>query len=112
MAKTKGTSRRDIKIPSYWKIGILFPDGKKIIKPRCTLDEIFETYFIGLEKYLSSVDETSKLLDLYKKTFESKNIKVSIQYVDSWGHLWKGKVAWPKDEWFINYLNKRLYGNN
>ena len=113
MAKAKGTSRGIViptKVPPVWQIGILFPDGKKISKPRCTLNEIFETYFMGLDKYISYANKegADKLLDLYKKTFESKGIKVQINYIDSWGHKWKGKVAWPKEDKFIEYLNKRM----
>lgn len=110
MAKTKKESsgKVEVRIPSYFKIGILFPDGKKLVKPRCTINEIFETYFIGLDKYLNSDITGEELFNKYQESFKSKDIKISIQYVDSWGHLWKGKVAWPKDELFIEYLNKRL----
>lgn len=112
MAKTKETSRKSLKVetkvPSYFKIGILFPDGKKIVKPRCTMNEIFETYFIGLEKYLTKDTTGEELFNKYQESFKSKDIKISIQYVDSWGHLWKGKVAWPRESKFIEYLNKRL----
>ena len=98
MAKTKGITARTVsrptKVPPVWQIGILFPDGRKVSKPRCTLNEIFETYFIGLDKY--------------KSTFESKGIKIAIHYIDSWGHTWKGKCAWPKESKFIEFLNKRL----
>ena len=51
MANTKKTSTRaviPVKIQPIWQIGMLFPDGKKISKPKCTLNEIFNTYFIGL----------------------------------------------------------------
>ena len=113
MAKTKKEStgktlKVEVKIPSYFKIGILFPDGKKIVKPRCTMNEIFETYFIGLDKYLKEDITGKDLFNKYQESFKNKDIKVSIQYVDSWGHLWRGKVAWPKEELFIEYLNKRL----
>ena len=112
MAKTKGITARTIskptKVQPIWQIGILFPDGKKISKPKCTLNDIFDTYFIGLDKYLSSNLTSEELLDKYKKTFEEKEIKIVIRYVDSWGHTWKGKVAWPRESKFIEYLNKRL----
>ena len=36
------------KVPPVWQIGILFPDGKKITKPKCTLNEIFNTYFLKI----------------------------------------------------------------
>ena len=111
MAKTKGTSPRAIipvKTQPIWQIGILFPDGKKISKSKCTLNDIFDTYFIGLDKYLSSNLTAEELLDKYKNTFSSKEIKVQINYIDSWGHKWTGKVAWPRENKFIEYLNKRL----
>ena len=115
MARAKGITARTItsptKIPPVWQIGILFPDGKKISKPKCTLNEIFETYFMGLDKYLSKGLTAGELLSKYKETFENKGIKVAIHYIDSWGHTWKGKVAWPREGKFIEYLNKRLDEN-
>ena len=76
-----------------------------------TLNEIFNTYFIGLDKYLDGKLSAEELLEKYKTTFETKDIKVVIRYIDSWGHLWKGKVAWPRESKFIEYLNKRLNEN-
>lgn len=112
MAKKKVLSDKIIgnpyKISPVWQIGILFPDGRKISKLRCTQNEIFETYFIGLDKYLNSNLTAEELLDKYKNTFKSKGIKVAIHYIDSWGHTWKGKEAWPKDQYFIEYLEKRI----
>lgn len=112
MAKTKGITARTVriptKIPAYWQIGILFPDGKKISKPKCTLNEIFETYFMGLDKYLSKGLTAEELLDKYKETFKTKEIKIAIHYIDSWSHKWTGKVAWPRESKFIEYLNKRI----
>ena len=96
------------KVPPVWQIGILFPDGKKITKPKCTLNEIFNTYFLSLEKYLDKGYTPEQLLELYQKTYYNKNIKVQINYIDSWGHKWKGKVAWPRESKFIEYLNKRI----
>ena len=112
MAKTKGITARTIKtptkVPPVWQIGILFPDGKKISKPKCTLNEIFNTYFIGLDKYISKGLTAEELLNKYRDTFSNKEIKIQINYIDSWGHLWKGKVAWPRESKFIEYLNKRI----
>ena len=114
MARTskKGITPRTIslptKIPPVYQIGILFPDGKKISKPKCTLNELLNTYFLNLEKYLSKGYTAEQLLELYQKTYQDKDIKVVIRYVDSWGHLWKGKVAWPRECRFIDYLNKRI----
>ncbi len=99
------------KTPSYYQIGIIFPDNKKIIKKKCTLNEVFETYFIGLDKYINKDTDTEELLDKYKTSFANKNVKIQINYIDSWGHLWTGKVAWPKKEWFIEYLDKRMNEN-
>lgn len=114
MAKTKGTSRGTVipvKTTPVWQIGMLFPDGKKISKPKCTLNEIFNTYFIGLDKYISKGFTAEELLNKYKDTFSNKGIKVQINYIDSWGHLWKGKVAWPRESKFMEFLNKRLNEN-
>lgn len=111
MAKTKGSPKGaviPVKISAYWQIGILFPDGKKIAKPKCTLNEVLNTYFIGLDKYLDRGYSPEQLLELYQKTYYNKGIKVQINYIDSYGHLWKGKVAWPRDSKFIEYLNNRL----
>ena len=112
MAKAKGITARTIskltKVQPIWQIGMLFPDGKKISKPKCTLNEIFNTYFIGLDKYLDGKLSAEELLEKYKTTFETKDIKVVIRYIDSWGHTWKGKVAWPREYKFIEYLNKRI----
>ena len=116
MAKTKGTTTRVItsptKVPPVWQIGILFPDGKKISKPKCTLNELFNTYFINLDNYISKGYTGEQLLELYKKTYYNKGIKIAIQYIDSWGHTWKGKVAWPRESKFIEFLNKRINETN
>ena len=106
----KGITRAIVptKIPPVWQIGILFPDGKKISKPKCTLNEVFNTYFIGLDKYLNKDFTAEELFEKYKNTFSSKKIKVVICYIDSWSHKWTGKIAWPKESKFIEYLNKRL----
>ena len=112
MAKAKGITNRTVreptKIPAYYQIGMLFPDGKKLSKPKCTLNELFNTYFIGLDKYLGKNLSAEELLEKYKETFSNKEIKIQINYIDSWGHIWKGKVAWPKESKFIEFLNSRL----
>lgn len=111
MAKVKGTSKGVViptKVQPIWQIGMLFPDGKKITKLKCTLNDIFNTYFINLDNFLDKGLTAEELLDKYKETFKKKNIKVLIQYIDSWGHKWTGKVAWPKESKFIEFLNKRL----
>ena len=96
------------RVTPVWQIGILFPDGKKITKPRCTLDEIFETYFLNLDKYLNPSSKAETLLEQYKNTFSNKGIKIQINYIDSWQHTWRGKEAWPKDIKFLDYLNRRI----
>ena len=57
MAKAKGITTRTVRLPTkvtpVWQIGIIFPNGNKIMKSKCTLNEIFLTYFLDLEKYLS-----------------------------------------------------------
>ena len=111
--KSKESTGKVTKIPTkitpYFQIGMLFPDGKKIAKLRLeSIDEVFDTYFLNLDKYLSKGYDAEQLYELYQKTYYNKGIKVVIHYMDSWGHLWKGKHAWPKEEWFINYLNKKL----
>jgi len=115
MAKTKGASPRaviPVKTQPIWQIGMLFPDGKKISKPKCTLNDIFNTYFIGLDKYLNKGFSAEELLTKYKESFENKGIKVQINYIDSYGHLWKGKVAWPRESKFIEFLNNKLNENH
>ena len=109
---TKATVLIPTKVPPIWQIGILFPDGKKIAKPKCTLNEIFETYFMSLDKYISKGYSPEQLLELYQKTYYNKGIKVQINYIDSWGHKWKGKVAWPRESKFIDFLNSRLNETN
>lgn len=112
MAKTKGSTRGTIiiptKIPSYWQIGILFPDGKKISKPKCTLNELFNTYFLNLDNLITKYNSAEELYEKYKETYSNKNIKVQINYIDSWGHKWTGKVAWPKEDKFIKFLENRI----
>ena len=112
MAKKATISKKVIlsptKVQPIWQIGMLFPDGKKISKPKCTLNEIFNTYFMNLDKYISKGYEAEQLLELYQKTYYNKGIKIQINYIDSWGHIWKGKVAWPRESKFIEFLNIRL----
>ncbi len=111
MAKTKGTPRGIItptKVSPIWQIGILFPDGKKIVKPKCTLNDIFNTYFLNLDNLIKSYKDPEELLIKYEENYKNKNIKVQICYIDSWGHKWKGKVAWPKRDKFINFLNNKI----
>ena len=43
---TKATILSPTKITPIWQIGILFPDGRKISKPKCTLNVLFETKYI------------------------------------------------------------------
>lgn len=110
MARTKGTTARIVtptKVQPIWQIGIIFPDGRKIVKHKCTLNDLFDTYFINLDSLKGNLT-SEELLEKYKQTYESKGIKVTIQYIDSWGHTWRGKIAWPRESKFIEYLNERL----
>ena len=116
MARTKGITKKTVAAPTkvdpIWQIGILFPNGQKIIKSKCTLNDLFYTYFLNLDNLISTCDTAEELFDKYKETFKAKDIKIQINYIDSWGHKWSGRVAWPKDEWFIEFLNKRFNENN
>lgn len=100
------------KVPSYYSIGIYFSDGRKLVKQKCSQRELFETYFLGLDKYLGKPIEAEQLFDAYQNKYKESDIKVVIQYHDSWGHLWKGKVAWPREVHFINYLKEMLNESN
>lgn len=114
MAKTKGITERAVSLPTkvqpIWQIGILFPDGKKIIKSKCTLNDLFDTYFLNLDKLINTCESAEELLNKYKETYKTKNIKIQINYIDSWSHKWSGKVAWPKESKFIEFLNNRING--
>lgn len=105
---TKASIVTPTKVQPIWQIGILFPDGKKIIKSKCTLNDLFNTYFLNLDKLINTCETAEELLSKYKETYKNKGIKVQINYIDSWGHKWSGKVAWPKEELFIEYLNTRI----
>lgn len=96
------------KVTPIWQIGIVFPDGKKIIKARCSLNELFETYFLNLNSLVTPDMTPEDILNKYSETYKNKNIKVGINYIDSWGHKWTGKIAWPKESKFIEYLNNKL----
>lgn len=113
MAKKSTTSslkaaiQSPTKVQPIWQIGILFPDGKKITKPRCTLNDVFDTYFINYDSLVKPEMSAEEILEKYQNTFKEKGIKVAINYIDSWSHKWSGKVAWPKRDKFIEYLNNR-----
>ena len=47
------------KIIPYWQIGILFPNGKKLSKPQCSLEEVFNTYFIKFDSTNQEVEITA-----------------------------------------------------
>ena len=113
MARIKGITKATIlksltKREPVWQIGIALSEDKKISKLRCTLQELFNTYFIGLDKYLDKGFSAEELLNKYKESFNTKGIKIAIHYIDSWGHTWKGKEAWPKDYRFIEYLERKI----
>mgnify|MGYP006916033674 CR=1 FL=1 len=106
--KSSGLIVTPTKVPSYYAIGIFFPDGKKIVKQRCSINELLETYFLNLDKLINKANSPEELFEKYQKKYEDSGIKVTIQYIDSWGHLWKGKIAWPREVHFINYLKERM----
>ena len=106
------TVNKEKRIVGYYQIGMLFPDGNKIVKPKCDLNELFETYFIKLNSFLDKGYTAEQLYDLYQKTFNDKKIKIQINFIDSWTHKWSGKCAWPRKDKFIEYLNKRLNENH
>ena len=108
MARLSKNITEGKRIIAYYQIGIIFPDGKKIMKPRCNLEELFNTYFINLDKYINENPE--ELYNKYIENYKNKEIKVGINYIDSWGHKWSGKCAWPRKEKFIEFLNN--YGKN
>lgn len=97
-----------IKTKPKWSISILFPNGKNIVKKNCLLEDIFNTYFLNLDKLIDKSLTAEELLQKYEESFKSKDIKIGINYIDSWGHTWSGKIAWPKRDKFIEFLNKKL----
>ena len=74
------------------------------------MSQLFEIYFINLDKNLQSkkysVNEALEILNKYKEIY--KDCEVLIQYSDSWGHIWKGKCAWPREDKFIEYIKERI----
>ena len=64
-----------------------------------------------MDKHLDKGYESEQLWNLYQDNYRNKNIKVAINYIDSWGHKWSGKVAWPKKCKFIEYLDKIILNN-
>lgn len=93
-----------------YDLQITFPDNKVLKKTNLSLYQLFENYFINLNNNLKnsnySIKDAESIMNKYDELF--KNCKVLIQYVDSWGHRWKGKVAWPKKDKFIEYLKERI----
>lgn len=95
---------------SAYHINITFPGGKFIQKTDLSLDGLFNTYFINLNNNLAgknyTINDAESVMEKYDNLF--KDCKITIQYVDTWGHRWKGKCAWPRREKFINYLKERI----
>ena len=69
------------RLTPIWQIGILFPDGKKIIKPRCTLDDIFDTYFLKLDKYLNGKYTAEELYNLYANVLNAKGYNIKDKFI-------------------------------
>ena len=95
--------------PSY-AISIKFPDGRLISKTKLYLSQLFNIYFINLDKNLKSkfytLEDSENIYNKYKELY--KDCKIIIQYSDSWGHIWKGDCAWPKKDKFIEYIKERI----
>ena len=121
MKKVKKT-KEDIpeikRTPGYFNIKILGPDGKVRGKSRLNKTEAFDFYFVSLDKNLSvlkekyeNIDETfaQTIFDKYKQMYSKYKIKT--QYVDSWGHLWEGKIAELPKTWALEYLKKKINEN-
>ena len=58
------------KVPAIWQIGILFPDGKKISKPKCSLNEIFNTYRRIMEDVILNLSEDIR--EYQRKSFNRR----------------------------------------
>ena len=67
MAKTKGSSGRTISSPTkvqpIWQIGMLFPDGKKLVKNKCTLNELFNTYQMQIDSMVQ-MNQRNEMKDI------------------------------------------------
>lgn len=96
------------KVPSYYAIGIYFPNGKKIVKTKCSRNDLLETYFINLDNLIKKADSPEELYEKYEENYKKNNIKIAYVYYDSWGHKWTGNVAKPREVHFINYLKERM----
>ena len=112
MAKAVNPIKQKKRSQTYYQIGLLFPDGKKIVKKQCSLNEVFETYFLKLENYLDKNYTPEQLFELYENTYKNKGVKVQINFIDSWEHKWTGKCAWPRKEKFLNYLENEINRNS
>ena len=106
----KGTVIKEKRSKPSYAIGILMPGGVKIVKTNLLLEELFDVYFQKLDTNLAAkeytVDDAFLIYDKYEELY--KKCKVSIQYKDSWDHVWKGKCAWPRKEKFIEYLKEKI----
>lgn len=89
-----------------WQISIELPNGKKLVKTNCSLEQLFDTYFIKLDSIPKS-ENIENILRRYDQFYST--CRLIINYIDSWGHRWTGKVAIPKKEKFITYLKNKNY---
>lgn len=105
----KLVSKLDKRIKPTYQIGIVFPDGKRIVKSNLNLDQLFDAYFANLDNNLAkrdySLEDAQEIYDKYKELY--KSCKIQINYIDSWEHKWKN--SWPKEDKFINYIKEKIY---
>ena len=104
-----------VKTPGYFNIRILGSDGKVRGKNRMDKTQVFDFYFVNLDKNIEklrekygNIDSTfaQTILDNYKIIYSKYKLKY--QYVDSYGHMWEGKYAQPPEKWALEYLKKKI----
>jgi hypothetical protein len=104
-----------VRSPGVFNIRILGPDGKVRGKNGMDKTQVFDFYFVGLDKNLQGLREkfgnindtfAESILEKYKTIYSKYKFKY--QYVDSYGHLWEGKCAKPSDKWALEYLKKKI----
>ena len=104
-----------VRSPGVFNIRILGPDGKVRGKNGMDKTQVFDFYFVNLDKNIEklrekygNIDSTfaQTILNNYKAIYTKYELKY--QYVDSYGHLWEGKCAKPSDKWALEYLKKKI----
>lgn len=103
------------KTPGYFNIRILGPDGKVRGKNRMDKTQVFDFYFVNLDKNIEklrekygNIDSTfaQTILNNYKTIYAKYKLKY--QYVDTYGHMWEGECAQPSEKWALEYLKKKI----